>query len=41
MSEKLATQALLKIKVFWNKVYDVITKKRNQQKIYYPVQIIL
>ena len=29
MSEKMATLSLLKIKVFWNKDYDVITSVHN------------
>ena len=29
MSEKMATLCLLKIKVFWNKDYDVITSVHN------------
>ena len=42
MSAKLATPGLLKIKIFWNKGYDVIILDYDTtNKFYHEIQIIL
>ena len=42
MSEKMATPGLLKIKMFWNKAYDVIISIHDfPTNFYHMIQIIL
>ena len=47
MSEKLSTLGLRKIKVFWNKGYDVVmsvhdvTKKILSRELNYPVDLVM
>ena len=41
MSAKIATLGFLKIKVFWNKAYDIICVHDVTSKVYRASQIIL
>ena len=42
MSAKMAALGLLKMTVFWNKVYDVIISvQMSRTKFYHVIQIIL